>query len=73
MLLPLTVIGSQLGIMTANLTLFTDESAGLGGAGDTFTYLLSIRIPEPGSMAVLGAGLAGLACFRRRRRSPAAA
>ena len=70
-LLPITVVGSQLGLMTANLTLFTDESTGLGGAGDTFTYLLSIRIPEPGSMAVLGAGLAGLACFRRRRTQAA--
>ena len=70
-LLPITVVGSQLGLMTANLTLFTDESTGLGGAGDTFTYLLSIRIPEPGSMAVLGAGLAGLAWFRRRRTQAA--
>jgi hypothetical protein len=48
---------------------------GYGGTGDTFTYALTaFSVPEPTSLAALGAGLAGLAGLagiRRRRRDAA--
>jgi hypothetical protein len=54
--------------LASSLTIFTDEATGLGGYGDNFTYaLLAKSVPEPTSLAVLGAGLAGLASFRRRK------
>jgi len=69
-LLPITVSsGALTGLLNSSLTIFTDESVGLGGTGDTFTYELAALIPEPASFAVIGAGLAGLACARRRRKA----
>ena len=66
---PITVFGNPgVGALSSNLTIFTDESVGLGGVGDTFTYALSAySVPEPASVLALGAGLAGLASVRRRR------
>jgi hypothetical protein len=74
--LPITVLGTSLGMLSSTLTIFTDQSVALGGVGDTFTYNLTALVPEPTSLAVLGGGLMGLALFRarkQRRRTEAAA
>jgi hypothetical protein len=68
-LIPIAVQGTSLGALSSTLTIFTDQGVALGGTGDTFTYNLTAVIPEPASMAVLGAGLAGLAFMRRRRKA----
>jgi len=69
LVVPITVLGTSLyGLLNSTLTIFTDESAALGGVGDTFTYsLTALSVPEPASIAVVGAGLAALAGLRRRR------
>jgi hypothetical protein len=70
---PIKVTGNTLGLESATLTIFTDESTAYGGSGDTFTYVLTARVPEPAALATVGVGLAGLAFMRRRRKSRAAA
>ncbi len=41
-----------------------------GGQGDsrTFTYATARSVPEPGTLALLGIGLLGMAAARRRRK-----
>ena len=66
---PLKVYGGSLGSLTGLLTFYTDESAGYGGTGDTFTYQLAaqVGVAEPASLVALATGLAGLASVRRKR------
>jgi hypothetical protein len=78
LVVPLIAYGSELGELTSNLTIFTDQGAALGGIGATFTYLLdplvvglSVPAPEPASIAIIGMGLAGLSALRRRRKAVA--
>ncbi|MFL5257240.1 MAG: PEP-CTERM sorting domain-containing protein [Rhodopila sp.] len=80
LILPLTVVGMGPGDLTSNLTIFTSDGANIGNAGTMFNYLLnpmvvagmSMAAPEPASLAVLGAGLAALACVHRRRHGSGA-
>ena len=69
LVIPITVVTAGIGALNSTLTIFTDESMGLGGVGDTFTYALTaFSVPEPTSIMILGVGLAGLAKLRKQRR-----
>ena len=62
---------SKAGTGAAQLRIETDEGAALGGAGAIYVYNLIWNVPEPGTIAVFGAGLLGLAISRQRRRGRA--
>jgi hypothetical protein len=53
----------------ADLSFTTDQgsTAGVGGTGAVFSYLLTANIPEPATIVTFGMGLAGLGWARRRR------
>ena len=73
---------TRLGTTTAGPTSQVTESVFLTQAGNTTLYfgrqngapsVLTVAVPEPASIAILGAGLLGLAAFgRRRARKPGA-
>ena len=62
---------SKAGNSAAQLRIETDEGAALGGAGAVYVYNLIWSVPEPGTIAIFGAGLLGLAISRQRRRGRA--
>ena len=62
---------NKAGSGAAQLRIETDEGAALGGAGAVYVYNLIWTVPEPGTIAVFGAGLLGLAISRQRRRGRA--
>ncbi len=62
---------SKAGNGAAQLRIETDEGAALGGAGAIYVYNLIWSVPEPGTIAIFGAGLLGLAISRQRRRGRA--
>ena len=59
---------NKAGSGSAQLRIETDEGAALGGAGAIYVYNLIFSVPEPGTIAVFGAGLLGLAISRQRRK-----
>ena len=71
---------TRIGNTTAGPTSAVTESVTLASSGDTTLYyarengtpsVLNVSVPEPASLAIVGAGLAGLAAVRRRRAARA--
>jgi len=59
-------------ILSPGLNVITGDFLGIVQFGD-FDFIVTTPVPEPSSLALLGAGLAGLGLFRRRRKQAAAA
>lgn len=70
--LPLKVNSTSYGFLNSSLTVFADDSGSFTSVGQSFNGLAALDTPEPASLAVFAAALAGLAAVRRRRRNPEA-
>ena len=68
--MPMKVTSSSYGFLNSSLTVFSDDFGTFAGIGQTFNGLTSLNIPEPPSIVVLFASVAGVAALRRRRKRP---
>jgi hypothetical protein len=58
--------GATLGTVSPGVAQYLDENGGANGS--PVTYIGPTQVPEPGSLALLGLGVLGMASLRRKQR-----